>query len=76
MKAIDNGYNSVMIDAADLPLEENIKAVKTVVDYAHARNVHVEAEIGKIKSVAMKDILQKLHLLGLKKQNSWLTKRV
>lgn len=50
LKAIDNGYNSVMIDAADLPLEENIKAVKTVVDYAHARNVHVEAEIGKIKS--------------------------
>lgn len=48
--AVDHGYNSVMIDAADLPLEENIAAVKKVVDYAHARNVHVEAEIGQIKS--------------------------
>ncbi len=50
LAAVDYGYRSVMIDAADLPLEENIAAVKRVVDYAHARNVHVEAEIGKIKS--------------------------
>ena len=50
LKAVDHGYNSVMIDAADLPLEENIKAVKKVVDYAHAKGVHVEAEIGQIKS--------------------------
>ena len=39
-----------MIDAADLPLEKNIAAVKKVVEYAHAKGVHVEAEIGKIKS--------------------------
>lgn len=50
-ESFGNGYNSVMIDAADLPLEENIKAVKTVVDYAHARNVHVEAEMPILQSV-------------------------
>lgn len=50
LEAVDYGYKSVMIDAADLPLEENIAAVKKVVEYAHAKGVHVEAEIGKIKS--------------------------
>ena len=47
--AIDNGYPSVMIDASKYDLDENIAKVKEVVDYAHARNVHVEGEIGKIK---------------------------
>lgn len=50
LEAVNYGYKSVMIDAADLPLEKNIAAVKKVVEYAHAKGVHVEAEIGKIKS--------------------------
>ena len=50
LAAVNYGYKSVMIDAADLPLEKNIAAVKKVVEYAHAKGVHVEAEIGKIKS--------------------------
>jgi len=48
-KAVDFGYPSVMIDASKHDLKRNICDVKTVVDYAHPRNVHVEAEIGKIK---------------------------
>src|SRR5659263_369306 len=48
-QAIDNGYPSVMIDASKDPLDENIRKVKQVVEYAHARGVHVEGEIGKIK---------------------------
>lgn len=47
--AIDCGYPSVMIDASKYDLKRNIKTVKEVVEYAHARNVHVEGEIGKIK---------------------------
>ncbi len=47
-KAIDAGFTSVMIDASRLPLEENIKVTKEVVDYAHSRGVTVEAEIGHI----------------------------
>jgi len=47
--AIDHGYPSVMIDASKHDLERNIKTVKEVVEYAHARNAHVEGEIGKIK---------------------------
>ena len=47
-KAIDAGFTSVMIDASKLPLEENIKTTKQVVDYAHEKNVTVEAEVGHI----------------------------
>jgi len=48
-KAIECGYPSVMIDASKYDLEQNISTVKNVVEFAHARDVHVEAEIGKIK---------------------------
>ena len=46
--AIDAGFTSVMIDASHLSYEENIAATREVVEYAHARNVTVEAELGKI----------------------------
>mgnify|MGYP003305195336 FL=1 len=47
-KAIDAGYTSVMIDASKHELHENIRITKEVVDYAHERNVSVEAEVGHI----------------------------
>ena len=47
-KAIDSGFTSVMIDASKYEIEENIEITKKVVEYAHARNVSVEAEIGHI----------------------------
>lgn len=47
-KAIDAGFTSVMIDGSKHPLPENIRLTKEVVDYAHARNVSVEAELGTI----------------------------
>ena len=46
--AIDAGFTSVMIDGSHLSYEENIAVTKQVVEYAHARNVTVEAELGKI----------------------------
>lgn len=50
-KCIDDGFTSVMIDASHYPLEENIRITKQVVDYAHARGVVVEAELGKLAGV-------------------------
>lgn len=50
-KAIDLGFDSVMIDASALPLEENISVTKTVVDYAKPFGVQVEGELGKLKGV-------------------------
>jgi ketose-bisphosphate aldolase len=49
-EAIDAGFDSVMIDASADPLEENIRKTLEVVEYAHARGVAVEAEMGHIKN--------------------------
>lgn len=46
--AIDAGFTSVMIDASHFPLDENIRQTKEVVEYAHARGVSVEAELGRV----------------------------
>lgn len=46
--AIAAGFTSVMIDASEHPLEENIRRSREVVEYAHARGVSVEAELGRI----------------------------
>ena len=51
LAAADNGYPSVMIDASMLPLDENIAAVRRVVQHAHPLGVHVEGEVGRIKGV-------------------------
>ena len=47
-EAIDAGFESVMIDASGKPFEENVRITSQVVEYAHKRNVDVEAELGKI----------------------------
>ena len=45
-KAIDAGFRSVMIDASNKVLDENIDIVSKVVEYAHNNNTCVEAELG------------------------------
>ena len=46
--AIDAGFTSVMIDGSHHPIHDNIKMTKEVVEYAHARGVSVEAEVGTV----------------------------
>ncbi|MDF2546219.1 MAG: fructose,6-bisphosphate aldolase, class [Anaerosolibacter sp.] len=48
---IDDGFTSVMIDGSKYPFEENIALTRKVVEYAHARGVVVEAELGKLAGV-------------------------
>lgn len=48
---VDFGFSSVMIDASHLPYEENIALTKQVVEYAHAHDVTVEAELGVLAGV-------------------------
>jgi len=48
---VDDGFTSVMIDASSKPLEENIAITKQVVEYAHARGVVVEAELGQLGGI-------------------------
>ena len=47
-EAIDAGFTSVMIDASHHSFEENVKITKEVVEYAHAKGVSVEAELGTV----------------------------
>lgn len=48
---IDGGFTSVMIDGSKHSFEENIALTRRVVEYAHARGVVVEAELGKLAGV-------------------------
>ena len=45
---IEAGYSSVMFDGSSLPFKENIEKTRLVVEFAHARGVSVEGELGTI----------------------------
>lgn len=54
MEVVEAGYDSVIVDGAKLPYEENVALVKTCVDYVRAyeaktdKRILVEAELGYI----------------------------
>lgn len=48
---IDGGFSSVMIDGSHHSFEDNIALTKQVVDYAHARGVVVEGELGRLAGI-------------------------
>ncbi|MFG3196997.1 ketose-bisphosphate aldolase [Streptomyces sp. NPDC048208] len=47
-RAPDAGFSSVMYDAARLPYAENLAATHAAADWAHARGLWIEAELGQI----------------------------
>ena len=49
--AIEAGYSSVMIDTSALPLAENIRATREIVEAARPRGVQVEAELGTLAGI-------------------------
>jgi fructose-bisphosphate aldolase class II len=50
-KCVDDGFTSVMIDGSKYSFEENIALTKQVVEYAHAKGVTVEAELGRLAGI-------------------------
>lgn len=48
---IDGGFTSVMIDGSHHSFQDNIELTKKVVDYAHARGVVVEGELGRLAGI-------------------------
>lgn len=50
-KAIDAGFDSVMIDGSSLSFDENVKLTKRVVKYADKHGVFVEGEIGVLSGI-------------------------
>lgn len=47
-RAIDAGYQSVMVDGSRLDLDGNIAVTRAVADVAHAAGIPVEAELGAV----------------------------
>ena len=47
-KAMSVGFTSVMMDASALPYEENLRVTKQITEAAHAMNISVEAELGRL----------------------------
>ncbi len=47
-RCLDAGFDSVMIDASDRPLEENILTTRRVVELARSYGANVEAELGYV----------------------------
>ena len=50
-QCVDGGFTSVMIDGSRHAFEQNVEETKKVVEYAHAKGVSVEAELGKLAGV-------------------------
>lgn len=50
-ECIECGFTSVMFDGSHYDYEENVAKTKEVVEYAQARGVVVEAELGKLAGV-------------------------
>jgi len=48
IECIKAGFTSIMIDASELPFDENVALTKSVVEYAHRYNVLVQGEIGRV----------------------------
>lgn len=51
LEAIENDWDSVMVDASDKTLDENIFLTNIICKYAHKKNILVEAEVGHIGGV-------------------------
>lgn len=56
-RCIDAGFDSVMIDASEKPIEENIAITGEIVKYAEKYGVHVEAELGYVAKLGQDQIL-------------------
>lgn len=56
---IDAGFSSVMIDGSHLPYAENVALTRQVVEYAHARDVSVEGELGVLAGIEDEVVAEK-----------------
>lgn len=50
-RKVDTGVRSAMIDGSHFPFAENVKLVKSVVDFCHLNDCSVEAELGRLGGV-------------------------
>lgn len=55
IRAIKNGFTSVMFDGSKYPFEENVRLTKEVAEIAHLAEISIEAEIGSLARGAFSD---------------------
>lgn len=60
-QAMHAGYSSVMYDGSQLPLHENIRRTRQVVEVAKALGVSVEGEIGSVPYSEGRDHIQSIY---------------
>ncbi len=58
---LDHGWTNVMIDASDLPFEQNLERSRTVYELAQPYGVSIEAEIGEIHGVEEDIVVEEGH---------------
>ncbi len=51
VRCLRAGFTSLMFDGSSLPLDENIRITRKITEIAHACNVPVESELGKIPKI-------------------------
>ena len=50
-RKVNAGVRSAMIDGSHFPFDENVKLVKSVVEFCHQHDCSVEAELGRLGGV-------------------------
>lgn len=58
---IDMGFSSVMYDGSHHSFQDNMAVTKQVVEYAHERDVSVEAELGVLAGIEDEVVAEKSH---------------
>ncbi len=48
LRTAELGFSSVMFDGATLPFDQNVTETRRVVDWCHANDIWVEAELGEV----------------------------
>ncbi|MFC2159193.1 ketose-bisphosphate aldolase [Actinomycetota bacterium] len=54
LKSMEYGFNSVMYDGSNLPLDKNIRAIKELKKKAESLQISVEGEVGLVKGLESK----------------------
>lgn len=55
-RCLDEGFDSVMIDASEKPFDENVKTTKEVVKIAAQYDANVEAELGYVAKLGQQQV--------------------
>ena len=56
MRGANSGFNVVMANTCELPFEENVRLTRELTTHAHAHDVEVQAELGRLPDYGEDDV--------------------